>query len=93
MGPLLIELAHESVETLLLLQAIEPGRTVASFLRVRCMRSWRPFCCGCPGLMRSIVMPSRSHHTESFERLNKALGLAKGTPVKSLSTATPLRFQ
>jgi hypothetical protein len=22
-----------------------------------------------------------SHHTESFERLNKALGLAKGTPL------------
>jgi hypothetical protein len=27
-----------------------PGRRVASFLRVR----WRPFCCGWPGLMRSI---------------------------------------
>ena len=45
------------------------------------MRSWRPFCCGWPGLMRSIVMPSRSHQTESFERLNKALGLAKGMPL------------
>ena len=31
--------------------------------------------------MRSIAMPSRSHHTDSFERLNKALGLAKGTPL------------
>jgi hypothetical protein len=42
-------------------------------------------CCGswlAKGLepMRSIVMPSLSHQTESFERLNKALGLAKGTP-------------
>ncbi len=45
------------------------------------MRSWRPFCCGWPGLMRSIAMPSRSHQTESLERLNKALGLAKGTPL------------
>jgi 3-(3-hydroxy-phenyl)propionate hydroxylase len=45
------------------------------------MRSWRPFCCGWPGLMRAIAMPSRSHQTESFERLNKALGLAKGTPL------------
>ena len=45
------------------------------------MRSWRPFCCGWPGLMRSISMPSRSHQTESLERLNKALGLAKGTPL------------
>jgi hypothetical protein len=31
--------------------------------------------------MRSIAMPSLSHQTESFERLNKALGLAKGTPL------------
>jgi hypothetical protein len=31
--------------------------------------------------MRSMAMPSRSHQTESFERLNKALGLAKGTPL------------
>src|ERR1700675_3835167 len=29
---------------------------VASFFRVRCMRSWRPFCWGWPDLMRS--MPS-----------------------------------
>ena len=45
------------------------------------MRSWRPFCCGWPGLMRSMAMPSLSHQTESFERLNRALGLAKGTPL------------
>jgi hypothetical protein len=25
------------------------------------MRSWRPFCCGWPGLMRSMAMPRRSH--------------------------------
>lgn len=29
------------------------GRVVSSF-KVRCMRSWRRFCCGWPGLMRSI---------------------------------------
>jgi len=34
-----------------------------------------------PGLMRSMAMPSLSHQTESFERLNRALGLAKGTPL------------
>ena len=45
------------------------------------MRSWRPFCCGWPGLMRSMAMPRRSHQTESLERLNRALGLAKGTPL------------
>src|SRR5690242_18376661 len=58
-----------------------PGGRVASFFNVRCMRSCRPFCCGCPGLMRSIAIPSRSHQTESFERLNSALGLTKGTPL------------
>jgi hypothetical protein len=31
--------------------------------------------------MRSIPMPSRSHQTASFERLNSALGLANGTPL------------
>src|SRR5579883_321765 len=31
--------------------------------------------------MRSMVMPSRSHHTESLERLNNPLGDAKGTPL------------
>ena len=42
------------------------GRVV-SCLSVRCMRSWRPFCCGLPGLVRSIAMPSRSHQTASLE--------------------------
>lgn len=28
-----------------------------------------------------MAMPSLSHHTESFDRLNRALGLAKGTPL------------
>ena len=37
---------------------------VASFFKVRCMRSWRPFCCGWPGLMRSRSMPRRSHQTD-----------------------------
>src|SRR5512132_4105627 len=31
--------------------------------------------------MRSISIPRRSHQTESLERPNKALGLAKGTPL------------
>src|SRR5579871_4048659 len=54
---------------------------VASSFKVRCMRSCRPFCCGWPGLMRSMAMPSLSHQTESFERLNRELGLAKGNAV------------
>lgn len=51
------------------------------------MRSWRPFCCGLPDLIRSISMPSLSHRTESFDRLNKALGEAKGTPLSVLIAA------
>src|SRR5260221_12586884 len=31
--------------------------------------------------MRSMAMPSLSHQTESFERLKRALGPAKGTPL------------
>src|ERR1700730_6468408 len=42
-----------------------PAGLVVSSLRVRCMRSWRPFCCGLPGLMRSIAMPSLSHQTNA----------------------------
>src|SRR5689334_22315711 len=81
-----------------------PGGRVASFFSVRCMRSWRPFCCGWPGLMRSMAMPRRSHHTESLERLKRAFGLANGTPLsdriawgsprswKSCSKAVMARF-
>ena len=31
--------------------------------------------------MRSMAMPSRSHQTASFDRLKRALGLAKGMPL------------
>jgi len=37
---------------------------VASRFSVKCIRSWRPFCCGWPGWMRSIWIPSRSHQTD-----------------------------
>lgn len=50
-----IGLLDEGVETGLLLEAVRAGRRVASFLRVRCIRLWRPFYCGCPGLTRSIA--------------------------------------
>ena len=46
----------------------EPAGRVVSALSVRCMRSWRPFCCGLPGLMRSIMIPSLSQKTDSLER-------------------------
>jgi hypothetical protein len=31
--------------------------------------------------MRSIAIPSRNHQTESFDKLNRPFGLAKGTPL------------
>ena len=37
---------------------------IASF-RVRWKRSWRPFCCGCPGSIRSCAIPSLIHHADS----------------------------
>jgi len=40
---------------------LEPGGLTVSFLSVRCMRSWRPFCCGRPGLMRSMSIRRMIH--------------------------------
>jgi len=34
--------------------------------------------------MRSMAMPSLSHHTESFDRLNRDMGLENGTPLSVL---------
>ena len=45
----------------------QPAGRVASFFKVRCMRSCRPFCWGWPGRIRSMEIPKRSHHTESLE--------------------------
>jgi hypothetical protein len=33
---------------------LEAAGFVVSRFSVKCMRSCRPFCCGCPGLIRSI---------------------------------------
>ena len=60
---------------------LAPAGLVASFFSVRCMRSCRPFCCGWPGLMRSMSMPRRSHQTDSLLRPNSALGRGEGHAV------------
>jgi hypothetical protein len=78
---LVIELLEEGVELGLLLEDIGTGGRVASFFRVRYMRSCRPFCCGWPGRMRSRLIPSRSYHTERLERLKRPWGEANGTPL------------
>jgi len=41
------------------------GGVAVSWLRVRCTRSCRPFCCGLPATIRSGRMPSLIHHTAS----------------------------
>src|SRR6059036_2947514 len=55
------------------------GRVVSAF-RVRCIRSCRPFCSGCPGSMSSGRMPRRTHHAESFDRRANVV-VANGTPL------------
>ena len=49
----------------------QPAGTLASALRVRCIRSCLPFCCGLPGSINSGRMPSRMNHAESVESLAK----------------------
>jgi hypothetical protein len=44
MGALVVELMNEGIELSLLLKEVEPAGRVASIFKVRCMRSWRPFC-------------------------------------------------
>jgi hypothetical protein len=41
-------------------------------------RSCRPFCCGLPGLMRSIAVPKRSHHTDNYGISRTAFGRSCG---------------
>lgn len=53
---------------------------MVSALRVRCMRSWRPFCCGLPGSMSSGITPRRTHQAESRDR-RASVFVAKGTPL------------
>jgi hypothetical protein len=79
--PFGIELVQEAVEAGLLLEAVHGWRAGYFLLEGEMHSLMAPALCGLPGLMRSMVMPSRSHQTESFERLNKAFGLAKGTPL------------
>ena len=39
-----------------------------------------PFCCGWPGWMRSMPMPSLIHRTKSLDRPKIPLALANGQP-------------
>jgi len=81
MRTLVVKLVNESVELGLLLKEVRTAGRVASIFKVRCMRSWRPFCCGWPGWILSMVTPSLSHQTASLLKLNRPLGEAKGIPL------------
>jgi hypothetical protein len=79
-GTLLVVLQTKQVERPLLSTQIPGGGRVASSARVLCMRSWRPFCSGCPGSMRSGVIPSCTHQTASLDRPPTAR-VANGGPL------------
>ena len=81
-GPLGIELRLEGVEASLLLEAVVAGRAGRFLLESEVHALVGAVLLRVAGLlMRSMAMPSLSHQTESLERLNRALGLAKGTPL------------
>src|SRR5437016_10062382 len=54
---------------------------VASFFKVRCMRSWRPFCWGWPGLMRSISTPRLEPPYGQLRQVEQGVGTGEGYAV------------
>ena len=90
MWPLGVKLLKEGVEAGLLLQDIRAGRAGGFFLQGQVHAFMAAIRCGWPGLMRSMAMPRLSHQTDSLERLYRALGLAKGTPLSErMATGKP----
>jgi hypothetical protein len=87
MGSFLVELLHELVELGLLLQVVHARRPGGLLLE----RETHPLVAAVllrmagldapDGDAESQPTPSLSHQTESFERLNRPLGLANGTPL------------
>lgn len=84
MRSLVVVFMYEVIEFILPLEEVCASRSGCFFFRVKCIRSCRPFCCGFPGWMRSMAIPSLSHQTERWLRLNNAFGDAKGTPLSVL---------
>ena len=67
----------EVIELRLLLKEVPPRRLCRFLLESEVHALVAPILLRLPGLMRWIWMPSRNHQTESFEKLNSALGEAK----------------
>jgi len=53
-----------------------------------------PFCCELPGLTRSMGMTSLSHHTDSLERFEQAVRVAKCSAILStvVNALADIRF-
>lgn len=83
MRPFGVELVCEGVEPGLWLEGCSWPERASGFFFQGEMHSLMAavLARGCPGLMRSIDMPSLNHQTESLERLNSPFGLANGTPL------------
>ena len=65
---LLIVLAAKTIKSPLLCCArLAAGGEAVSCFSVRCIRSCRPFCSGCPAAIRSGTIPSFIHHTARRE--------------------------
>ena len=79
--PFGIELMDEGIEAGLLLQAVHARRPGGLLLEGEMHALVAAVLLRVAGLDALDAMPSLSHQTESLERLNKALGLAKGTPL------------
>ena len=51
---------------------LSPAGRVASFFKVRCMRSWRPFCCGLAGSVSSERMFRWVHQEWIRKMMNRS---------------------
>ncbi|MCY1552700.1 hypothetical protein D9M68_891150 [compost metagenome] len=60
--------------------SVAAGGNAVARLSVRCIRSCRPFCSGCPGAIRSGTIPSFSHQIDNCDSPPQPVD-ANGTPL------------
>ena len=66
---------------------------VASVFSVRCAHSWRPFCWGCRGWMRSMWMPRRSRQDGELAEAIQGVGGGKGHAVVGANGLRKAKFR